>query len=117
MRARMFESSANEGMMALRRTWVIFLSVFALLLVYSVAATLLLDRKGYSGDDWAFISIPFWYPIPEAFTQFAVTLRRPAGGFWYGIVPKLLQYNDQAMFLAASFLHICNSILLGLALW
>jgi hypothetical protein len=109
------ESSVNEGMMALRRTWVIFLSVFALLLVYSVAATLLLDRKGYSGDDWAVISFPFWDPIPKAFTE-GNSLYRPMQTVWWGIALKVAQFDSQITFFFSLGLSILNSCLLGLVI-
>jgi hypothetical protein len=89
--------------------------IAGILFLFILVASGLLGNKGYWGDDWAVISAPFWWGIPQAMEVGAENLRRPMAAIYWAVALKLARFDAQATFFMSFSIHAISSILMGLA--
>ena len=89
--------------------------IAGVLFSFVLVASALVGNKGYWGDDWAVISAPFWWGIPQAMEVGAENLRRPMAVIYWAVALKLSRFDAQATFFMSFSIHAISSILMGLA--
>lgn len=102
-------------MQSLRRVHPL-LWVVLILAAYAITSAAMLGNKGFVSDDWAVISFPFWYEIPQAFTESTITLRRPMQSVYHSLKLKIVDYSPTLIYFASLLTFLTASVLMGFAL-